>query len=99
MRYSKKMKYGVYFVNTSRGEIIDEDALIECLETGHVKGAAVDVIQGEQNPNRKESKLLEYSRLHENLLVTPHIAGLTIDSQRKVVLCALEDLKLSFDIG
>lgn len=81
------MKDGVYFINTSRGEIVNEDDLIKALESGKVKAAAVDVVCDETN--FWDNKLIQYSRNHDNLIVTPHIAGLTIESQRKAMLSVI----------
>jgi D-3-phosphoglycerate dehydrogenase len=72
------MKKGAYLINTSRGEVIDEPALLHALENGHLAGAAVDVMNDERgirNPG-----LLEYARTHDNLIITPHIGGCTFES-------------------
>jgi D-3-phosphoglycerate dehydrogenase len=76
------MKKGAILINTSRGAIIDETALLEALETGHLAGAGLDVIDGEWEPNIEQHPLLAYARQHQNLVVTPHIGGVTIESQR-----------------
>ena len=71
-------------VNTSRGELIDEAALVAALENGHLAGAAVDVVAHERQPEkRQQSPLLTYARTHHNLLITPHIAGATHESMAK----------------
>jgi len=71
-------------VNTSRGELVDEAALAAALETGHLAGAALDVIAHERQPEkRQQSPLLAYARAHPNLLITPHIAGATHESMAK----------------
>lgn len=68
-------------INTSRGSVLDEIALIEALESGHLAGAALDVISDEIKPIRNITDLLiNYSKSHSNLLLTPHIGGATIDS-------------------
>ena len=60
---------GAYIVNVGRGSAIDETALAENLESGHLAGAALDVFQTEPLP--QESKLWKT----KNLLITPHVAG------------------------
>jgi D-3-phosphoglycerate dehydrogenase len=68
-------------VNTSRGDVLDETALVEGLESGKVGGAALDVVAAERDPAiRSSSPLLHYARSHDNLLITPHIGGATAES-------------------
>jgi D-3-phosphoglycerate dehydrogenase len=75
---------GAVLVNTSRGQIIDEQALIRALESTHLAGAALDVVCGERtNENHVQSRLLDYARRHDNLLITPHIGGATHESMAK----------------
>jgi len=76
----KKMKPGVVIINTSRGAIIDEDALIKNLESGYVGAAGLDVIHGEWDKNIYDHPLIKYARTHDNLVITPHIAGATVES-------------------
>jgi D-3-phosphoglycerate dehydrogenase / 2-oxoglutarate reductase len=72
-----KMKKGVALVNTSRGGSIDEDALLDALNSGHVKVAALDVFVGEPAPR---ADLLA----HPNILSTPHIGGSTMEAQDRI---------------
>lgn len=67
----KKMKKNSYIVNTSRGEIIDENALFKALKNDEIAGAAVDVM--EEEPPSKNNPLLKL----ENFIVTPHSAFLS----------------------
>ena len=83
------MKEGAYFVNTSRGEVVEEAALLESLRSGHLEGAAVDVITDEFLGEKRDHPVIAYAREHENLIVTPHMAGLTHDSERKAARYAL----------
>ena len=78
------MKQGAWLVNTARGELVDENALLAALETGRLSGAAVDVLSGEQT--RERQPLVEYARRHGNLLITPHIGGCTAESMEKTEL-------------
>lgn len=77
----EKMKPGVVIVNTSRGAIIDEEAFVKALESGKVGGAGLDVIHGEWREDLQEHPLIVYARNHENLLIMPHIGGITYESQ------------------
>ena len=71
------LKDGVALVNTSRGGSIDEDALLEALNSGKVKAAALDVFVGE--PAAREDLLS-----HPKVLATPHIGGSTIEAQDRI---------------
>ncbi|ODS33760.1 MAG: D-3-phosphoglycerate dehydrogenase (PGDH) [Candidatus Scalindua rubra] len=75
-----KMKPGIIIINTSRGGIIDEEALLDALKTGQVGGAGLDVINGEWDDNLADHSLIKYAKTHENLIITPHIAGSTVES-------------------
>jgi len=75
------MKTGAVLINTSRGAIVDERALLDALETGHLGGAGLDVIDGEWRPDLDRHPLIQYARTHENLVITPHIGGVTHESQ------------------
>ena len=79
----KEMKKGSFFINTSRGEVVNEKALIDGLKSGKILAAGVDVVCNEHNLNKKDNELIKYSKTSNNLIITPHIAGLTIDSERK----------------
>ncbi len=70
---------GALLVNTSRGDVLDERALLAALEGGRLAGAALDVISGERASTGGVSPLVEYARAHDNLLITPHIAGATCE--------------------
>ena len=79
---------GAYIVNVGRGSAIDEDALADNLESGHIAGAALDVFQTEPLPS--SSRLWKT----KNLLITPHVAGnMTLAHTRnKNVQMFIEDL-------
>lgn len=75
------MKPSAYVINTSRGGLIDEDALAAALDAGGLAGAALDVLEAESVDMRNP---LSYSKLtgHERdgLMVTPHVAGQTMEA-------------------
>lgn len=77
-------KKGAYFVNTSRGELVDHRAFLRALASGHLAGAAIDVFEGEFAPEfgaaLKEHPLWVYAQEHDNLIITPHIGGSTLDA-------------------
>ncbi len=73
----QRVKPGVVIVNTARGGSVDEDALLEALKDGRVKGAALDVFVGEPEPR---AGLLA----QENLSLSPHIGAATAEAQGRV---------------
>ena len=73
-----QMKPGACLINTARGGIVDEKALVERLRSGHLSGAAIDVFEGEP------AKDLTHFEGIENLILTPHIAGVTHESNERV---------------
>ena len=78
-----QMRRGVVVVNTSRGDVIDETALLQSLATGTVAAAGLDVLSGE--PDVAGHPLVEYSRAHRNLIITPHIAGYSPEALEQVL--------------
>jgi D-3-phosphoglycerate dehydrogenase len=78
-----RMKAGSWFVNTARGELIDEMALLDALRSAQLAGAALDVLCGEQQNVMENHPLVAYAREHDNLLITPHIGGCTVESMEK----------------
>lgn len=96
-----KFKKGSYFINTARGEVVDSQALIEALEKGIIRGAALDVLDGEFGPDFSgrvlSHPLVKYAQTHDNLIITPHIAGSTEDAwyltQRHVIEQTIEYMR------
>ncbi len=74
LEHFQKMRKDAYFINSARGGILDYDALVKALDMGLIKGAALDVFD-------KEPLGENYPLLHrENVLLTSHLAGTTLDS-------------------
>lgn len=72
------MKKGAVLINTARGEVVDEKALLRALESKHLSGAALDVVDGDSswdNGIPLDHPLLTFASQHDNLLLTPHIGG------------------------
>jgi phosphoglycerate dehydrogenase-like enzyme len=78
------MKPGAFLINTSRGAIVDESALLAALQSGRLGGAGLDVLEGE--PETANHPLVRYAQTHDNLLITPHVGGFSPDAVR--VVCA-----------
>jgi D-3-phosphoglycerate dehydrogenase len=77
------MKPGAWLINTARGKIVDEVALVDALRSGHLAAAALDVLAGEVSGQQgwlEDSPLLAYGRTYGNLILTPHIGGATVDA-------------------
>lgn len=78
---------GAFLVNTARGGLLDEAALVAALRSGHLAGAALDVIENERDPEaRRAGPLLSYLREageEGKLLLTPHLGGATFDSMAR----------------
>ena len=79
------MKSGSYFVNTARETLVDEEALFATLQSGHLAGAALDVVRS--RPNHERHPLLGL----DNVVITPHIGGATHETLlRGVTMVAAE---------
>lgn len=73
-----KMRRGVRIINAARGELVDEFALYDAVQSGHVAGAALDVFSVE--PPNKDNPLLSL----ENVICTPHLGASSIQAQANV---------------
>ena len=74
-----KMKNGAYFINTARGGVIVEQALRDALDSGHLCGAAIDVLTKE--PMQADSPLLDAP----NITITPHIAWAPLQTRERLL--------------
>jgi len=81
----KLMKPTAYFINTARGEIIDEKALLEALQKKRIAGAALDVLSGEdpKGGHIKKNSLVKYAKAHDNLFIIPHLGGASFDAMAR----------------
>src|SRR5262249_25209681 len=80
-----QMKRGAMFINTSRGEVVDEDALLAAMQQNHIAGAALDVRATEPPASSGLAEL-------PNVILTPHIAAFTVEGQRRVVASVCSDV-------
>lgn len=89
------MPAGAWLINTSRGKIVNEKALLQNLESGHLAGAGVDVISDENQGENTLSHhpLITYAQSHRNLIITPHIGGATFESMQKTEVFMANKLK------
>ncbi len=70
------MKRRPFLINTARGDIVDQDALLAALRSGRIRGAAEDVFPNEPIADKRD-RLLAYARNNQNLIVTPHLGAST----------------------
>ena len=82
-----RMKPGAIFINTSRGGLVDETALRAALDSGHLRGAGVDVLQVE--PMTEECPLLGAP----NCIITPHIAWAGVETRRRLMGVVAENIR------
>jgi len=75
------MKPGALLINTSRGEVVDEEALLEAVNQGVIAGAALDVFKEEPPKDRRIAE-------HPKILVTAHLAGLTKEAMYRTFIAA-----------
>ena len=86
------MKPGVVVINTARGPIVDESALVEALESGHVWAAGLDVYEN-------EPLIHEGLMRNENCVLMPHVGTATMETQRKMEILVLENLSMAISEG
>ncbi|MBU1100876.1 MAG: D-glycerate dehydrogenase [Bacteroidetes bacterium] len=84
----KLMRKGVVFVNTARGEVVEERALIKLIKSGHIFSAGFDVYENEPDVNKQLFKL-------KNVILLPHIGSGTVEARSKMAeLAALNAIKV-----
>ena len=82
----RQMKPGSYIINVARGELIDETALAEALNTGRLAGAGIDVFS--QEPLNRANPLLKC----RNVVLTPHLAGTTNEARARIIEVSVKNM-------
>lgn len=93
------MQKNFYFVNTARGENVKTKDLVEALKTGKVKGVALDVLEFEKSSFENleiKNEDLDYLLQSEKAIVTPHIAGWTVQSKEKLAQIIVDKILSTF---
>lgn len=94
-RHFGLMKPTAYYINTARGELNDEPAILEALRRGRIAGAALDVLANEDptGGHIPSHPLVRYARAHKNLIIVPHLGGATFESMAKTEELIAEKVK------
>ena len=87
-----RMKHGVYLVNTARPELLDEDAVLQSLDSGAIAGLAVDVFASEPPTDWRLAA-------DPHVVATAHIGGYTAESVDRAVAAAVDNLLAALDDG
>ena len=95
-----KLQNKPFIINTSRGNVIETAALISALKSGKIKGAALDVLENEklETFSEEQKQQLDFLLQQDNVLLTPHIAGYSIEAFLKmseVLIIKLAQLKIA----
>jgi D-3-phosphoglycerate dehydrogenase len=85
-----RMKRGAILLNASRGTVVDVNALVEALRSGHLSGAAIDVFPTE--PKSLNDEFVSPLREFDNVLLTPHVGGSTEEAQQNIGIEVAEKL-------
>lgn len=83
----------IYFINTARGELVNEQDLIQAIKENKVIKAAVDVLNHEARNKIKNNKLLKFAIDSNRVLITPHLGGCTKESMEKTEVFMANKLK------
>lgn len=81
----KQMKKTAYLINTARGPVVDEKALVAALKNNDIAGAAIDVFENEPKHTPGLAKL-------KNVIMTPHIASATVEARRRMSVTSAENV-------
>lgn len=84
-----RMKPSAVLINTSRGGVVDEGAMLSSLDSGRLAGVALDVLEGEPDIGA-DHPVIAYAKTHDNVLISPHIGGNTRESFARTELFLAE---------
>ena len=99
IRFIKKFRKNIVFINSARGEIVETPDLLEAIKTGKVTHAALDVLENEKMKRLNQQQLETYSELFKlpNVILSPHVGGWTFESYKninKVLVDKISKLKV-----
>ena len=93
----KLMKKNSYLINTSRGGIVNENAIIESLKSGSIAGAAFDVLKNESPYGVSGHPLVDFSKDRDDIIITPHIGGSSFPYMEAIFIHAIDEIKCMLD--
>ncbi len=93
--FIRSFKKPFYLINTARGEVLDQQALLEGLQSGKILGAGLDVLNNEKlkTHSEVEKKQLNYLSTHPNVVLTPHVGGWSFESYIRINEVLVKKLK------
>ena len=91
--YLYHIRKPVFLINTSRGEIVNTGAILKGISSGRILGAGLDVLESEKFPALSEKPWFHELIQSERVILSPHVAGWTFDSYRKISEVLAEKLK------
>lgn len=91
--YLFHFKKPIFLINTSRGPVVSTRAVLDAIKTGKILGAGLDVLETEKFPALAEEQWFEELRQCSKVILTPHVAGWTFDSYRKISEVMAEKLR------
>ncbi|WP_185207801.1 2-hydroxyacid dehydrogenase [Chryseobacterium sp. C3] len=97
--FISEMKNNFYFVNTARGKNVETKSLVEAIKAGKVKGACLDVLEYEKSSFENletKNEDLQYLLESDKVIVTPHIAGWTVQSKEKLAQVIVDKIVTQF---
>ncbi len=92
--YLFHFKKPIFFLNTSRGEIVDTQAVLNAIKQGKILGAGLDVLQIEKFPEMEAQSWYDELKNEGRVILSPHVAGWTIESYRKISEVLAEKLEM-----
>lgn len=91
--YLLHFKKPIVLLNTARGEIVNLEAVLQAIDHGKILGAGLDVLEIEKFPAMESSSWYPKLKLNDKVILTPHVAGWSVESYRKISEVLIEKLK------
>ncbi|MBE7177287.1 MAG: phosphoglycerate dehydrogenase [Mucilaginibacter polytrichastri] len=83
----------IFFINTARGEVVNTQSVLNAIASGKILGAGLDVLEKEKYPALAEQPWYNHLITNEKVILSPHVAGWTFDSYRRISEVLAEKLK------